>query len=218
MKLFFDFDDFFFDTENAYAPDMFMLIRETTGATEEEMRETFEIFSLASFSAGTPYSVRRHVDLLAERRDFDRDAVMKIVDEFLMDLTRYVFEGAAVFLSKYAKDDLWILTYGEDGFQRQKIHGSGLEDFFHEIIVASGNKLDEIDRVRIRDGFDLAETVVFGDNRCEYFSGAKERGIIGIHLKRPGDKYSLKPCGECEYRVSDFEELSARIERIRKGA
>jgi len=218
MKLFFDFDDFFFDTENDYARDVFGLLRSATGATKQEVDEAAAAFSVASFGEGLPYTVERHVDSLAERHTFDTKKVKDIMNTFYSDVSRYLFPGTEEFLSRFKKEYLYLLTFGGETYQRMKIEKSGIGKYFREIIVAKGNKLDEIEVVRKRDGIPSDEEIIFSDNRCEYFTGAKERGIIGIHLKRPGDKYSLNPCGECEYRVSDFEELSRLIERIRSGA
>lgn len=214
MKIFLDFDDFFFDTENAYGSAYFALLGELTGATDRVVSETARIFTGASFAQGIRYSTERHLQELANHVQFDRGEVFRGVERFHVDLTRFVFAGSDGFLSQLDRDDVYLLTFGDEFFQRMKVAGSGLEPRFREIIVAAGNKLEEIDQVRLRDGFRVGETIVFGDNRCEYFSGAKERGITGIHLKRASDRFSRAECVACEYQVGDFNKLEEQIGRL----
>ena len=133
---------------------------------------------------------------------------------FFIDLKKYVFDGSEKFLQSLPEKDIYLLTYGEKGFQDLKVEGSGLKNFFREVIVVQGNKPEEIERVAKRDGFALDETIVFADNRCGHFAGAKERGIITIHLKRESDKYSKEPCEGCQYTVKDFDELSQVLKNL----
>lgn len=212
MKIFFDFDDFFLDTEDALVTDFFRFLTSETGATEDDLTQTYRQFSGAHFSKGIPYSLEQHIDFLSELRSFDKENVKEKARAFFVDLKKYVFDGSEKFLVSLPKKDTYLLTYGEKNFQDLKVDGSGLRGFFREVIVVQGNKPEEIERVAKRDGFVMDETIVFADNRCGHFVGAKERGIITIHLKRPTDKYSQEPCEECQYTVSNFQELAKIIQ------
>jgi FMN phosphatase YigB (HAD superfamily) len=95
-----------------------------------------------------------------------------------------------------------------------KVSGSGLRDLFREVVVVEGDKVEVIEYIAQRDHF-LPETkVVFADNRCGHFVGAQERGIITVHLKRPGDKYSKASCAGCQYVVENFDELSQVLKNL----
>jgi len=214
MKYFFDFDDFFLNTENDFVTDFFRLLMSITGATKEDVAETYKRFSGAHFSKGIPYSLEQHIDFLSELRSFDREVAKEKARAFFVDLTKYVFEGAEEFLQSLSKEDMYLLTYGEQSFQNLKVDGSGLRKYFHEVIVTQGNKPEEIERIAKRDHFLPQERVLFGDNRCGHFAGAKERGIITIHLKRETDKYSKDQCEGCQYTVENFEKLSQVLKNI----
>ncbi|MEI8096484.1 MAG: HAD hydrolase-like protein [Candidatus Moraniibacteriota bacterium] len=207
MKYFFDFDDFFLNTENDLVTDFFRFLMSVTGATKADLDETYKRFSGAHFSKGIPYSLEQHIDFIRELRAFDAESVKADTRAFFADLTKYVFEGTEEFLESLPKEDVYLLTYGEQGFQDLKVNGSGLKKYFHEVIVTQGNKPEEIERIAKRDHFLPQEKVVFGDNRCGHFSGAKERGIITVHLKRETDKYSKDPCEGCQYTVENFDEM-----------
>jgi FMN phosphatase YigB (HAD superfamily) len=207
MKIFFDFDDFFLKTESVLVADFFQFLERITGATQEEVIQTYSKFSGAHFEKGIPYSLEQHIDFLSDFQRFNNEDVKEKAREFFVDLTKYVFKGARNFLKCLPKKDIYLLTYGDGGFQNLKVDGSGLRKFFHQVVVIQGKKSEEIERVARKDNFLTNETIIFCDNRCGHFTGAKERGIITIHLKRPTDKYSKDPCGECRYCVSNFKEL-----------
>lgn len=214
MKIFLDFDDFFLKTEGDLVTDFFQFLMSLTGATEEELLQTYKRFSGAHFSKGLPYSLEQHIDFLSELRNFDKESVKEKARAFFTNLKKYVFDGSEKFLRSLPKKDIYLLTYGEKNFQDLKVDGSGLRDFFHEVIVVQGNKPEEIERVAKREHFLPDETVVFCDNRCGHFRGAKERGIITIHLKRESDKYSKEPCEECQYTVKDFVALQGILDTL----
>lgn len=209
MKIFFDFDDFFFDTESeeGMVKDYFGELRRLTGASEEDIQETRQRFSGAGFVVGEVYSPERHIDFLRERLDFDSAEVKKNILSFFKDISRYCFEGTEDFLKRLNRNDIYLLTFGDEKFQLLKVRESGLEKYFQDVIATEGNKLDEIERIVKRDGFSSGETIVFADNRCGHFVGMRERGIVTIHLKRDTDKYSQDPCTECAHAVSDFDGL-----------
>ncbi|MBI2439313.1 MAG: hypothetical protein HYV45_01780 [Candidatus Moranbacteria bacterium] len=214
MKIFFDFDDFFLRTENDLVKDFFQFLASLTGATEEEIFQTYKRFSGAHFSKGIPYSFEQHIEFLLNVRSFDSKNVKEKARVFFVDLKKYVFEGTVDFLKNFRKEDIYLLTYGEDSFQNLKVDGSGLRKFFCDVIVVQGSKPEVIEQRVARDHFLSDETVVFADNRCGHFTGARERGIVTIHLRRSTDKYSKDPCEGCRYRVENFDELLQVLKNI----
>lgn len=208
MKIFFDFDDFFLKTETALVSDFFQFLARITGATQAEIIQTYQQFSGAHFEKGRPYSLEQHIEFLEILHSFDKESVKERVQTFFIDLKKYIFDGTEQLLGHLSKEDIYLLTYGDNNFQNLKVDGSGLRKFFHQVIVTQGNKSEEIERVAKKDNFLTNETIIFCDNRCGHFTGAKESGIITIHLKRPTDKYSQEPCEDCQYQVSTFEELN----------
>jgi len=214
MKYFFDFDDFFIYTENRLAPDFFQFLTSLTGATQEEVHQTYKQFSGAHFTKGIPYSLEQHIDFLAELRSFDTERVKEKAHAFFIDLTKYVFEGTEIFLQSLPKEDVYLLTYGELSFQNLKVDGSGLRKYFREVVVVEESKPVVIERIIKRDHFFPKERVIFGDNRCGHFTGARKRGIITVHLKRETDIFNSEICLESEYIVNNFEELLQVLKNV----
>lgn len=214
MKIFLDFDDFFLDTENGLVPETFEHYASLTGATLEEVYETYRQFSRAKAEGGKCYAIGAHLEYLQKYAHFDLDEVLRKMKLFLADTRRYLYPGAEDFLQKVRKEGVFLLTYGDDDFQMMKVRGAGIEEFFQGVFVTQGSKIEEIVRLRNELSISSDETIVFCDNRCEYFTGAKEAGLITIHLKRPEDKASNNSCGECQYRVSDFDELSKVLKKL----
>lgn len=214
MKFFFDFDDFFLDTEHGLVPETFQQYALLTGASLEDIYETYERFSKAKAETGKCYSIEEHLRFLQEYADFDLEKVSSQMRVFLADTSRYVYPGTEAFLSALQKEDSFLLTYGDEGFQTMKMKGSGIENFFSGSFITQGDKIQEIKKLCLELNIPADEKVVFGDNRCEYFTGAKEAGLITIHLKRPEDRASKRPCGECQYTVTSFDELLECIKNL----
>lgn len=214
MKLFFDFDDFFLDTENSLVSETFARYATLTGVSLEVVRETYRYFSRAKAENGKCYTYEEHLRLLQRHADFNSNSVCKEMEIFFRDLRRFIYSGAEDFLKKFNKEDLFLLTYGDDDFQMTKIFGSGLQNYFSRIFVTQGNKVEEIKRLRQVLNIPQNDRIIFGDNRCEYFAGAKEAGLISIHLKRPEDRASSNPCGDCQFVVNDFDQLYECIKRL----
>lgn len=214
MKIFFDFDDFFLDTENGLVPETFERYASLTGATLEEVYETYKQFSRAKAESGECYAIEVHLEYLRKYADFDFEEILRKMKLFLSDTRRYLYPGTEEFLRKLRKENAFLLTYGDDEFQMMKVSGSGIEGFFQRVFVTQGDKIEEIAKLRKELGISADETVVLSDNRCEYFTGSKEAGLISIHLKRLEDKASNNLCGECQYRVSNFDELYEIVKNL----
>ncbi|MEA3323146.1 MAG: hypothetical protein U9Q12_02895 [Patescibacteria group bacterium] len=102
---------------------------------------------------------------------------------FLEDLEEYVFEDFYAFVNQYDKEDLIILSYGDHDFQKQKIIGSGVEQFFVDTIITQGDKAEEIKQYM--QNFPNEDTILI-DDKLGYFVSVKELSMNTktIHILR----------------------------------
>jgi FMN phosphatase YigB (HAD superfamily) len=217
MKIFLDFDDTLFNTftfTGDFWSDLVKII-ERGGWSVELIDRTGDEFSSASFEGRPTYSVEKHLALLNEREPSDRlEVVLEDVRFFMHDLERYLFPDVVPFLTLNQKEELFILTYGEPGFQKDKISGAGIEPYFHEILVSEGqSKLSLIRQYVEVKNFPVAETIVFVDDKEKYFEPMKvgDREIVTVLM----DRKEILEGKRADYWVKDCTELPLILKSLR---
>ena len=142
---------------------------------------------LAKEQQGT-FSYERFLSTLACKTGAPLLSLRRLYDAFLQDLTAYVFPDVLPFIRRRREQGytLFLLSFGEEAFQRKKVEGAGLSSFFTEILVTSEEKGRFIEeRVSPRD------CVWFLDDRLQFLLEAKKR-VPWIHpllVQRPEGRY-----------------------------
>ncbi len=136
MKIFVDFDNTVFDTRYQFLDDFFGVFYKY-GVSREVLDSTLPYFSKTSLQTGECYSPESHIREIKKltEQNIDEKQFSQEMEIFLEDLEKYVFEDFYEFANDFNKKDLIILSYGEDNFQSQKINGSGIKQFFEDIII-----------------------------------------------------------------------------------
>lgn len=215
MKIFLDFDDCLIDTWSGVVERM-KDVAERHGVSREVFQGTLEKhFSGAKADGGKTYHPDDHCGILFPGDTAKSEKVSREIFSMLGDLRTFVFSDAVGFLESFPKEDLFLLTYGNTDFQRFKVRASGLDDFFNEIIVTDGDKMEVIHERLERWGIPADEPVFFLDDRTTHFSaGAENRERVRcLHVKRPGKEHFSNVCDDGHDDVSD---LSVALEMIRK--
>lgn len=133
MLYIFDFDNTLFNTSE-FAE---RLIKELTNITnnEEFVRKEFNNLKLL-FPYN--YSLKKHIASLRLDQNILNDKKLT----FLSDLSEFVNPGAKQILNnlKSKKHTIYLLTRGDEEFQKIKILGAGLTNFFDKIIITPSSK------------------------------------------------------------------------------
>lgn len=179
MKIFLDFDRTLYDLD-ALHEDARKIV-ESHGIPRNEYDRTRGFFATKSGAPGALYTPEAHLGYFRDIDDVTRPRIVNDIRRLVRDGRRYVFEDVReFFLMPRVEDESIILTFGDDGFQREKIHGSGLES--GTIIVTTGDKWDAI-----ADSIHQGESTVFIDDHEAYFSRpVAVPSVTGIHLVRNG--------------------------------
>ena len=211
MKIFIDFDDVLFNTKKFRK--RLIGAFEKVGIPEKEY-EFFrkKYYSEASFEGKACYDVYDHIDTLKKEKSFDSSLLIKEIKNLLNDLSEMTFKDSEIFLEKFSKEKLVLITFGSKRFQKLKIISSGIYDSFGNVIITQGDKAEEI---RKNIGDDLKEKVFFVDDRVEYFKEAKQKipQLKTILMKRSEGRYDDKPNEYCDFVAKNLEEVQDILTR-----
>lgn len=180
------------------------------------IEKTADEFSDASFD-GKPktYSIEKHLGLLQERQPSNRyEVTLQECRDFMRELERYLFPDVVPFLKQVVKQDVFVVTFGDPGFQKGKISGAHIESYLQDILVSEGRPKLEMIREYVREmRFSQEETIVFVDDKEKYFEKAQEgeRDIVTVLMDRKG----IFGKAVADYRVTDCTELSLILKSLR---
>lgn len=217
MILFLDFDDTLFDTvlvEGKFWLDL-RKIYEQGGWSVEMIEKTADEFSDASFD-GKPktYSIEKHLAVLNARQPSEQhEMILRKSREFMRELADYVFPDVIPFLKQFPKQDLFIVTFGDLGFQKGKIFGAHIESYFNDILVTEGQpKMDLIREYLQKNTIRLREPVIFVDDKEKYFERpqAGKHDIVTVLM----DRKRIFEKKNADYRVTSCNELATVLQKL----
>ncbi len=151
MKYIFDFDDVLFHTSRDLKERVYDIYQKH-GVSQERVEEYIERTRKDGFSLK---NLLRHFYLKDD-----------LYNEIMKENKSFVNEDVLKIIRKINPDDCYILTMGDEEFQKDKIHTAGIEDLFSEIIVVLNSKKETIEK--ICEQF-KNESVVFIDDKESHF-------------------------------------------------
>lgn len=152
MKYIFDFDDTLFYTSKKFKEDIFIILSKL-GITREEVKKYFEkeefnLFSLKKMLMNFSIKEEIYENIISKCESF--------VNQDLLNLVK-----------KLGKENCYIVTYGYEEFQLDKIERSGIASFFSDIIVVGKEyKKEAIEQICSKYA---DEKVFFIDDKQKHF-------------------------------------------------
>lgn len=217
MKIFLDFDDTLFDTTRTpgkFWEDLVVII-EGGGWKREEIEETAESFSGSAFDRGMLYHYRSHMELLEKKYPHGKlNKTLLRIQGFMENLEGYLFLDAVPFFNQMRREDVFIITYGDEDFQKAKIIGSGIDRLVTDILVTQGeSKIAMILRYVEEKKIPKNEKIVFIDDKAKYFDDVnKSQYIVKKILIDRGRKNSGQE--NVDYVVQSFQEVAKILQNL----
>ncbi len=194
MKLILDFDDVLFK-----AGDLKEVIFNTLASYGlENVREFYDM----ARKSGEPFSLRRFLYHVCDYKKAEGMHPLVDVDMIYEEIMRVCpdlgNQELALLVKSVGKDNCYIVTNGDEEFQRDKIRRAGMDTLVQEVYVVPGGKKEKI--AEICKAFPLEE-VIFTDDKNKFF----------IEL-------NLEECRNLKtviYNENGLENLKAEIEASR---
>lgn len=212
--IFIDFDDVLFNTREFVVDLNDIYFR--NGISKTQIREYDKFVADTANKKGKPYSPKRMITF-AKKNEKESRQVLNEVEIFLRDLKKYIFSDSLYFLESFLKKDLWLLSYGNIDFQKQKIYGSGMSKIFSRVTVNSQNKIKFILK-KVRDNkFLSGDKIIFIDDNPNNLIGAEKvkNKIITIRIRRPQGSHSRLSCSYADYEAKNLKEAAEIIKKLK---
>jgi HAD superfamily hydrolase (TIGR01509 family) len=151
MKFIFDFDDVLFHTTSKFKKHKDAILAKAglplNLSREYSEKERWNLFSLKKMLAHFSISPKLYEKIMEESKNYVNKELLEII-------------------KKIGKSNCYLVTYGDEEFQKDKIKRTDVSPFFSEIIIVSDSKKEAIEKICAKY---KNEKVVFIDDKAKHF-------------------------------------------------
>lgn len=203
MKIFIDFDDVLFNTRR-FRIDFQKIFSQFGISDDIYARNYYNYPPNSQKSPKTIYILEEHLKKISNSIYFDKPALKRKIQKLLGNTRKYVFSDVEPFLQNFSRQELFLISHGQQNFQRKKIKNTQLEKYFSAIKISSGQKSQEI-CPWIEKG---KEKKFFLDDRVHYLQEVKKcmPEITTILIQRPQGRYQDQKNDYCDFTAKNLKE------------
>jgi hypothetical protein len=210
MKIFIDFDDVIFNTKRFKYDfkNMFFEHGVSNEIFDKYYNDPNDKKAIKTFD---PWA---HIARINKEISIDVEKLKSMVNEYVVDMSRYVFDDVVGFINNVGAENLILISFGEKEFQTKKIVNSGIADLIKNFVITNDSKAAEVKRIINGDSFDKSEKFFFLDDRIEQVDEIKKKfpDIITVFVKRPEGRYQDMQKDECcDHEVHNLKEAEKII-------
>lgn len=149
------------------------------------------------------YNYRTHLELLTFGKDYQE--ALEVVDSVLSQAGDFLYPDTLPFLQRthQAGHSIYILTFGEDDWQRKKIVGAQIDGFV-QVHTTTGSKVEAFKAL----GAQGQPIVLVEDSGpiIDQIKGAYPE-VTTVWVRRLTGKYRFEPCTQADHEVLDLSAL-----------
>ncbi|MFH1781417.1 MAG: hypothetical protein ABH835_02275 [Patescibacteria group bacterium] len=194
-KIIIDFDYTLFDADKfkdalykAVEPFMIEKSRKSWDQSKDEIQ-----YKLAF------YDYKEHLKKIVDKENL-KDAE-KAVEKVIKKSDKFLYDDALDFFKKYKKYEIYIVSFGVDGFQKNKIAATGL-DKKAKVIITRGEKVKHFKKIIKGTG-----PAVFIDDKGSEIDMIKEEypKVVCYWMRRPRGKFINSPCEKFDHKINNLK-------------
>ncbi len=199
MNYYLDFDNTLYETSRLSNDMLKGLAYEISKKTSISENDIFDELK-SMFNRENIYNIYKLAKFFAKKYNIEESILIDKVEDIILDGKKYVYDDVISFLKELKEKNhiINVLTYvaKEDlSYQLTKIKGSGLSEYFDNIIISSSLKFN----------LDLKyeEGIFFDDSPKDLLGLASRNPKILVRVRRENNKYSkqeldIKNLVECK--------------------
>lgn len=211
VKIFVDFDDVLLNTKK---------FREDYIKTFKANNVPLEVFNKYYYDYPVKkrngriikYDSDEHLEIITEKEKIKTARLRSDIKKLIKKISKYIFPDVENFLRSFKKNSLYLVSYGDTRFQKNKIKNSGLKQYFEKIIIIDKLKASSIKKIIEKNKF-RKEKMFFIDDRVEQIGDVKRKipEIITIFMKRKESRHHDKKTKYCDYVAKNLIEAKKII-------
>lgn len=186
MNYYLDFDNTLYETSRLSNDMLKGLAYEISKKTSVSENDIFDELK-SMFNRENIYNIYKLAKFFAKKYNIEESILIDKVEDIILDGKKYVYDDVISFLKELKEKNhiINVLTYvaKEDlSYQLTKIKGSGLSEYFDNIIISSSLKFN----------LDLKyeEGIFFDDSPKDLLGLASRNPKILVRVRRENNKYS----------------------------
>jgi FMN phosphatase YigB (HAD superfamily) len=210
MKIFIDFDDVIFNTRE-FITDFKKVFKANDISEEIFDKYYYDTAEQQSNIQIKKYDADRHIQRIKEVLHIDTGQLEEDFAKFINDTSKYIFPDVRNFLEQFERADLYLISYGDLEYQRNKIKNSGITKYFNKVITTYKLKAEELAKILSLDEIE-SEDIYFLDDRVEQIRSVKKKfpQAHTLLVRRKEGRYNDEKDKYCDFEVGDLNE-AARI-------
>ena len=209
MRIVLDFDHTLYSSKSLY--EAIKAAFGSLGASEDIFQQTFQL----SKGKGMDYKPSRQMRFIARQTGVAEAKLQKAFDKVLKISPNFLYPDSIPFLKKYCKTaEIFMLSYGEEKFQRQKIDSARINKYFKIIKVTRDIGKSKSFKLFAKKG----EKIIFVEDNPQALLEAKKicPEAIAVRMRRGEGKYAETPDNDqIDFQIENFQELEAIIEKLK---
>lgn len=188
-----------------------------TGALLDRLVREFERFGIAAeqFHSAVQqvkqevgyYDYKKHVAQLAFGQDYK--AALEVMESVVSQASEFLYPDTLPFLERAhaANHQIYILTFGDDDWQRKKIIGAQIDGFV-QTHTTIGSKVDSLKALGAH-----GQPMIMVEDSGPIIDDVKTAfpDITTVWMRRPNGKYRNDPCTTADHEVQDLSGLPFTI-------
>lgn len=161
MKLILDFDDVLFNTK-AIKEQMFVSL-EQRGVSRTQAEDLYKEYR----KTGIPFSLKDFLIMISQRENHSGITDGDCYEEIMSICPSLVNKELLTLVLEIGRENLYIVTNGDDEFQKEKMRRSIGENFAQETIVVPGSKKEIIEDICLRF---QSQDIIFADDKVIFLN------------------------------------------------
>lgn len=211
MRIFIDFDDVLFNTKQLTRD--IINVFEKNGVSEEIFKKYYKDPTAEKkkniVRKYSPYDQIKRID----KKEINTKGIKKELPKIIKDTRKYLFEDGVRFSKELKDEGLYIVSFGDGRFQKEKINNSGIAKYFKKIIIVDVSKAVAIRKILKNENIKNGEALIFIDDREKFLKDIKKSypGMVTFLMKRIEGRYNDKRTNYCDFEVKNFDEILSII-------
>ena len=169
MKLVIDFDDTIFDTNRFKRERLFPCLKKYD-ISAEVFEKNYEKYRQNNHI----YDIYQHLEFFKKESNLDID-IESVIYEISNGLESFVFPEYLNIFKKYGRENIFILTQGDENFQQLKIKRSEVDKKVEEVLIVDSTKQEKKEDISL---LWPNETILFIDDKFKNLSFETENKNI----------------------------------------